>query len=96
MSVLLEHMNVFVMFEESFFNKLEKILKKQNVTGRQMENSISQQKQFSVPISQCLPPSNKNIFSSIGIHVLTVIKFCGFYIFVLKQISMQCSISYFV
>ena len=100
MSVLLEHMNVSVMFEEFFYNKLKKILKKQSVISRQMERQkmknsiISPQEQFFVPISQCLPPSsNENIFSSIGIHVLTIIKFCGFYTFHFL-ISILSSISY--
>ena len=77
------------------------MLKKQNVTDRQMErqklkNSIFPQKQFPVPISQCLPPSSKEkIFSGIG--VLTIVQLCGFYMIILKTalflISIQCSIS---
>ena len=49
---------------------------------------------FSTYQSSCLPSSNENIFSSTGVHVHTIIQFCGFYIFILKTalflISIQC------
>ena len=73
MSVLLEQNY------ECIFNKPKNLLKKQSVTDRQMErqkmkNSISPQKQFSVPISHVLipPSSNDNIFSCTGVHVQTI------------------------
>ena len=61
---------------------------------RKMKNSISSHKQYTL----CLPSSsNENIFSSIG---LSMIQFCGFYIFILKTaliplISPLFYISYF-
>ena len=67
-----------------------KILRKHYVADRQLErqkmkNIISlEQTVFRggcFPISQCLPPSsNEHIFSTIGVHVLTIIQFCGFFL----------------
>ena len=100
-------MNVFMTFAFIItLNSALKILRKHNATDRQLErqkikkNIISLQKTVfrggCFPICQCLPPSSdEHIFSIIGIHVLTIIQFCGFFYIFIFQISTQYSI-YFV
>ena len=85
-------MNELLTSDETFINTLNsalKILKKHYVTDRQVErqkmkNNISLQKTVfrggCSPMCHCLPPSNEHIFSIIGVHVLTIILFCGFFL----------------
>ena len=100
-------MNVFVTFDEKFYNYIE-ALKKHYVT-EQTNGKIENEKQYfpteqfkwggCFPISQYLPPSNEYIFSIRG--VLTIIQFCGFCLHfhtqkALFNISIQYSILYCV